>query len=331
MQQEGSRFSFYHTASDLLREVIDNLDGEDRDLAVEAVLAYGDPGEDYLWGRDQYERLVLETWDRLLGPEEALRRARKMCESMTELGQMPKRRAALMATYLFARAGEHESADKCLEVALCKLPVPGDLEYPHYRHYFENPGYIGYDDMFRIFPEDREGWARPDEWAQLAAAKLDEWNDADRLREDTAFRLVGMMTLRMQEAERIDEARELLERLRKLAKDNSSRLLWTVDLSRKLGDDASANAIERQLLAERRLHVQRVPEVVARVRQSEGPEKALALGEVAALYTLHEDLLDHLHEAAKAVGDAERAQHWAEMKTEAEEAKAALEEKKDDT
>ena len=117
--------SFEDVAREAAAELAPDL-GDKLPASVEAVLAYGDPGEGYLWGRDQYERLVLETWDRLLGPERALKRARKICESMWSLGQMPKRRAALVATYLFARAGEHENAIKCLEVALCKLPVPED-------------------------------------------------------------------------------------------------------------------------------------------------------------------------------------------------------------
>lgn len=330
MQQEGVGFSYYNVASELLKEVIDNLEGEDRDLAVEAVLAYGDPGDDYLWGQDQYQRLVLETWDRLVGPEEALRRARNICEGVANPEQMPMRRAAMVATYLLARAGEHDGAVRCLEVALCKLPVPDELEYPYYRTYFENPGYMGYDDMFRIFPGDVTGWANPSEWAQLAADKIEEWDAADRMREDSAFQIVGLLAKRTVDAGRTDDARKLLARVEELAAGNPSRLLWAADLLRKLDDEPAADAIERQLLRERRLHVQRVPEVVARVRESEGAAEALALGEVAARYTLHEDLLDHLREAAETVGDAERTQHWTEMKSEMEAAKEALEEKRND-
>ena len=111
--QQRDRFSFYSGASELLREVIDNLEGENRDEAVAAVLAFGDPGKDSPWGRDQYERLVLDTWNRLLGPEAALERSRGLIEKVTDLGIMPKRRAAQMAAYLLARAGDHDRALEC--------------------------------------------------------------------------------------------------------------------------------------------------------------------------------------------------------------------------
>lgn len=322
--QRGS--SYYRNAWGLLGEVIDHLDGEARDLAVEDVLRFGDPGEDSFWGRDGYERLVLDTWDRLLGPEGALERAREICDRMTATGNMPRREAAAKAAYLLARAGEHEAAAGCLEIALCKLEAPANLKYPWYRTYFENPGRVTREDMIELFPEDTAGWQDSVGWLTLCRQKVEEWREADRVAERTAFEFQALIALRLHQAGETDAASDVLEGLAKHAEFYASRELWLADLYRRLGDEEQAHAIELRLLEGRRLHVERVPEVVGRVLEEAGAEAALALGVPATKYTLHPDLLDHLVAACTSLGRSADAERWVALKKEAEQAEEKLKE-----
>ncbi|MHC5071292.1 MAG: tetratricopeptide repeat protein, partial [Planctomycetota bacterium] len=152
----SGRYGFYSGAYELLAEVIQTLEGKERVDAVDAILAYSEPSE---YGRDQYLQLVLETWMELLGPQEALAKSRKILGEVTKMGMMPLRNSCKVAALLHAQNGEVDEALRCLEVALCKLPVPGKLRYPYYRTYFENPGYMATVEIARLFPKDMKGFA----------------------------------------------------------------------------------------------------------------------------------------------------------------------------
>lgn len=323
--QEGDGFSYYRGASDLLDEVIENLDGEERDRCVQAVLDFGDPGEEAFWGRDQYERMVLDTWIKLIGPEAALGRSRPLLEKVNQLANQPKRRAAQLAAYLHARAGEHEAAVSCLETALCTFEAPDDLKYPWYRTYFENPGFIGTRELGLLFPRKTTGWKDPAGWLDLAAGKIDEWAQGDRLRDHSAFQLQALMALRLHQSDRPERSQVALARAESLAGEHAGRALWIADVARLTGGESRADAIERDLLDKRRLQIERVPEVVERVRKAEGDGAAITLGESAAEFTLHPDLLDLIVEAANAEGLTEKSELWSAKKEESESAEKALE------
>ena len=68
------------------------------------------------------------------------------------------------------------------------------------------------------------------------------------------------------------------------------------------------------LLAEGRLHPERVPAVVTLVLETEGAVAALRVGEAAAKGTHHPKLLDILMVASHNVGDEARAAYWSAMK-----------------
>lgn len=323
--QPDRSLRYWDTAGDLLGEVIAELEGDERIRTVEAVLALSDPGEDAFWGRDGYESLVIQTWEKLLGADRALERARRVCETSTVLAEMPKRNSARAAAYLYARAGEIDRALECLEVSLCELEVPADLKYPWYRYQFENPGWIGYEDLRRFFPEDASDWPAAAEWYTAVAERVAEWQDAERLREDSAFQLMALAALRLHEVGDAEGGAELLERAAPLAGENANHLLWIADIARRTGDEARAVEIERTLLAEGRLNLGRTPEVIAGLREAGDPARALELGAPIAEHSLDPVILEELVLAAEAAGRADEAASWRERKAAAELARDELE------
>lgn len=336
VSSQGTAFNYYNSAGELLDEVIEHLDGEARNRVVTAVLDFGNPGDNDYWGGDFYDSLVLDTWKRLVGPTEALERAKETCERVLKTTPTPKRRAAQKAAYLYARAGQHERAVACLEVALCKLDVPTGLEYPWLKTYFTNPGRMGTREMTQLFPdsdqpeyeEDAQPWVGRAEWIEAAANAIEGWLKEDRLAEDQAFRLLALFALRSHQSGATEEADRLLAQLEELGKNAIGRVLWVADLLREFGHEERADALELKLLTEQRLHIERIPEVVARVRK-EDPKAALELAEQAAKYTLHPDLTQHLIELTTELDQPERHQHWVQTQADAEAAVEALKEKKD--
>ena len=323
--QPDRSFSYWSSASDLLGEVIEELDGDERIRTVEAVLALSDPGEEAFWGREYYETLVLETWEKLLGSDRALEKARAICESATNIENMPKRDTARVAAYLYARAGEIDNALDCLEVTLCKLDAPKDLKYSWYRSRFENAGWINVESQKKLFPEDAAIWQDAVAWYDALATRISEWNEADRLRENVAFELLALCALRLHEVGEAEGAARWVAVVEGLVGTSASHALWLADLHRKFGAEESAATIERRLLEEGRLNLGRLPEVVARIREVEGPELALTLGEPAGAYVLESVFLDELILAAEGAEKPDRAAHWTQIRAAAEAAKEELE------
>jgi len=243
--------------------VIEELEGEERIRTVEAVLSLSDPGEDSWWGREEYELLVLETWEKLLGADRALEKARETCEDTLKLELRPKRRAAQKAAYLFARGGEWESALSALEIALCKLEVPADLEYPWFRQYYENPGRSGRALYRELFPEDANEWSDPLVWYRTLGDRLDQWSREDRLMERSAFEMLALCSLRLHQLGDVEASQKFLALLEPFVEESALRALWVADLERTFGNEARALEIERSLLEEGRLHLGRLPLVIA--------------------------------------------------------------------
>jgi len=319
-------FRYWDIADDLLGEVIENLEGDERVRAVEAVLALSDPGADAFWGREEYLRLVIDTWVDLLGPERALEKARPSCEQALVLDELPMRSAAHSAAALHAVAGEIDRALACLEVALCELDAPADLRAPWFRSRFDEPGRLVPGSLRKLFPADPALLADALGWYGRLETQIEEWEGAGRLREGVAFSIRALCALRLHELGEIVRAAEILAEIAALAEagDEADDLLWIADLARATGDAARADAIETRLAEEGRLHLARLPGVIARLRAAEEPERALSLGERAAAYTLGPDLLDELIAAAEAAGEPERAEHWRERKVAAAAAEAEL-------
>ena len=323
--QPDRSFSYWSSANDLLGEVIEELEGDERIRTVEAVLALSDPGEDAYWGREYYETLVLETWVKLLGSERALEKARSICENTTELGNSPKRDAARLAALLYAQAGEIDAALDCLEVALCTLEAPDDLQYSWFRSRFENPGWLDRETQKKLFPLDSAEGPDAGAWYDALATRLHEWNKAERLRENVAFELLALCAIRLHESGEVDSAAHWLSVVEEGVGTSANQALWLADLHRKFGEEAPATAIERRLLEEGRLHLGRLAEVVERVRESEGAERALSLAEPVGAYVLETEFLDAIIESAGAAENPARVARWTELRGAAEAAREELE------
>ncbi|MCP3915531.1 MAG: tetratricopeptide repeat protein [bacterium] len=311
--QSPSRFwgsSGTVSANALVKEVKETLEGDDRLAVIEAILTFADPGAD-TWSREGYEVLAIETWLELAGPAEALARCEAICDATTDFSSGLRRRTALRAAHLFARAGETERALACFEVGLCKLdPALFTSDDPYRFIYPERPGSIGHADLRRLFPKDFTEWPNAAEWFRAAARALEEWIVAERVRESNATMALALLARRIFEAGDAEESARLIGVLEGLDGLSPSRQLWIADATRAVGLSDRAEAIERRLLQERRLRFARVPEVVARVLEAEGPDAALALGDSALAATRIEALTEVLLRAARAKGDAEGIARW---------------------
>ena len=310
---------------DLVKEVKETLEGDDRVAILEAILAFSEPAETYPWQRQNYETLVMQTWDDLLGAEEALARCRELALSTADLSKGLRRGSAKEAAWLFARSGELEEALRCMEIALCKVDpelLPADQRRWGGAEY---PGYLGHNDLRRFLPLDAGEWEGAADWYRAFAAALEGWLGEERVNESNVSQALALTAVRLHEAGDGETARAVVARLREREDLATHELLWVADAARECGSKELADSIELELFEDRRLHIERVPEVVARALEEEGAERALELGAQAAEYTLHEDLLGTLVAAAETSGDADGAESWRTRLAAAEAALAELE------
>ncbi len=308
----GSRGTRPISAQELVKEVAEVLEGAERDRTVEAILQVSNPGTDTRFGpnvRDGYESLVLQTWIDLVGPEDALRRCRTICERMAAGPELPQRRTASLAAGLLARAGEIDKAVACLEVALCKMePAPGLPSHMHF--WFGRAGRMSYVDVRRLLPPDVAGWKDAKAWFLALGKALPAWGEAERTDRSALVVPLSILMVRLHEQGATAPAIALLPQLESWSRERSSSLLWVADVARLLGRSAQANTLERRLFDEGRLNAYRVPDLLARVRAEDGPEEALDLVETVAAWTRHEQILDALVDAARAADDVSREAYW---------------------
>ncbi len=185
---DGSGFPRFGSAPtipvrELLKEVTEELDGEDRLAVIEAVIDFANP-RDYPWARQSFETLVLDTFLDLLEPAAAVERCREVLEGATDFREGLRRDTAKRAAAVWARAGEVEKAVRCLEYGVCSLPedvVEGDEGFWNSP---TNPGYFGTRDIRQLFPADSGKLAAPKEWFVAAASAMRGWLEEDRVRED---------------------------------------------------------------------------------------------------------------------------------------------------
>ena len=106
-----------------------------------------------------------------------------------------------------------------------------------------------------------------------------KWHAADRLHERTVFPFLAIVAQRFHELGDDSSANQILSRLKQLKLHDANELLWLADLHRRMGDSATADTIELKLLRLRRLHVERIPDAIARLRVLSGTEVAFREGE----------------------------------------------------
>jgi hypothetical protein len=298
-------------AATLIREIEEALDGTLRNATIDAVLARAAPDIDSPIGRshrDPYDALVLRTWTRLLGPERALARKRKLCEELTNPGRVLRRNAAKEAVSLWAREGDHDRALACLEHGIAHIEPRPDT--PANAVWAFRRSYVSSADLRAFFPSDTSGWADPEGWFRSGAERIRSWLDTNRVDAGRARVALAVLAVRLHRLGATEPARETLEDLAARAGDEPAILLYVADVARILGDEARAREIEMRLLRTGRLHVERVPEVLARLAESD-PPGALALGEEVLAWTHHPELLTLLERTALALGSEARAEAFA--------------------
>ncbi len=307
-------FSFGRlSAESLLEEVREALDGELMVATSAAIIERGRPalvpaGPGPLDGLDDaalddYGARLLGAWKKLAAPAEALERNRRLCDALLEERKSPPRRAALSAAELYFHAGEWENGLCALEIALCGrgdevarsrpeqlaslLPEPGAAP---------EPAAAGYESVMQA---------------------LESWLAAKRLSRRLAAELLCIVAVRLGQAGHASRGLEVLARAHDLAAPWAATCLWVSDAAHLLGDEDLAFRVERGLLEEMRLDVERIPATVRALAQREGNEAAIALGERAAEFTLHPDLLEFLIETAEHLGRNDRASHWRAVRDQA--------------
>lgn len=322
----------------LIDDVRENLDGEDRLSVIDAILAWSEPGV-MSWRLEAYEELALGTWEELLGPAGALARGRALCEAVLLPPETAydswRRRSAQRVAWLFAAAGELDQAVRALEVATARMD-DDDREDASFRFLVGGgimldregaAGWLGRDALLRLFPRTDEGFASPDgrvAWLLRAGESLSTWARAGRLRSSTAVEALVVLAVRLGEAGHVDVARELLDTAEVVARGASTSLLWIADARRALGDDRAAAEVERSLFDRGALHAERVPDVVRRALEVDGPAAAFRIGDAALERTRHPDLFEVLLEAADRAGDQARAARLAEGSAARDAAEEAL-------
>ncbi|MCB9913969.1 MAG: hypothetical protein H6828_02330 [Planctomycetes bacterium] len=325
---EGSSY-FYDagptiTQEELVEDVKENLAGEDRLAVIDMVIQFADRG-DYPWYREQFERLVLDTYMELLEPADALARCREVVDGATDFSEGMRRNVALTSAVLLAENGEVDAALRCLEYGICSLDpsvVEGDARYWNDP---TRPGWWSDRDLRRLFPTDGAKFARYDEWLRAAAEALRTWIAADRVQAYQARKALVVLCLRLHAAGDTSLALDLLNGMADDRGEQADGLrLWVVDALRVCGDEALADSMERELLVDGRLHLERLHEVVRRELERYGPEAALALGAPVTEFVLNARLLDVLVEAAETLGDAQELARWTDLRTRAVAARERL-------
>lgn len=327
---EGSGFSYFGeaatvSANELVKEVKEQLEGEDRLEVIDSIIEFADPG-DYLWARQNFENLILETYMELLDPAQALERCQEIVDEATDFKEGLRRRTAMNASVLLASSGKIEEALHCLEYGICSLDesvVEGEASYWSSP---TRPGYWGTAQYKQLFPKDSSKFADPIAWYDAASRAVETWIAEDRVRRDQAVRALVILTLRLSAAGEVGRAGEIVAALAELEELSPTLELWIADAARELGDEELAHRIERKQFDEGRLHLERVHELLARELETAGPAVTLELGAKAAEYTQHEKFLEVMVAAAEANGEAEPLERWTALQETASAARARLEE-----
>jgi hypothetical protein len=299
-------------ARGLIPEMRRWLSGEEHIAAIKAILERSDPGGTPA-ERDEYVALLLDTWLDVAGPKAAGERCKEHLDAVLDTSRGAMRRAAIPAARIFAANGDAERAVKALETAVCGATpeaFPG-LDFVPVRLSGRGmPGFIGPSDARKLFPQQRD--PASDAWVERATGAVLEWHAAKRLSDDAARLLMGHLALRLHEMGNKARALEFVGRLDGLPGTSARHVV--IDLARLLGDEEKARAIEDELLAKKSLNAERVPEVVERVRQTQGAEKALELGAAAAEWTPHPKLVEGLIAMATTQGRTEDVARFTKLR-----------------
>ena len=323
-EEEGSVV----TAEDLVKEAREVIDEEHRLALVEIILELS-PVSPYPWLREQGELNWLKIWEEMLGPDEALQRARAICENSIDLSQGLRRRVALRAAPLFAYGGEVENATRALEIGICKLPL-GSVRWPdmnRFRNRADGPGFFSLADMRRLLaPDLLVGGEHAVALRAALETSMLAWLTEERGRPNDLVRALCVLGMRCHEAG--DQA--ALMRIAVVLAGREDVLdnlpLWVADLCLLAGLGEQTVVIEEQLLADGKLFNNRCVPALKRMLEADGPARALELGTTFGDSRRVDGLLTFLSEAASATGEQELSQQFQEAGMADEAAKQRLKE-----
>jgi len=317
---------------DLLRELEDNLEGDDLTEVVAAVLTSSEPAFDpWGFGRGNYDDMVISTWSRILPPAEALEYGASAVAMATETEFGVQRNLARTVAVLLARAGEAERSVEALEYALCEFQpdeVELNSERAQWLAYTLRPGSLRSTDLHTLFL-DESAWseALPDPetaraaWMRAAAESLLAWDDEYRLASGTASTVFSLLAVELGRAGEPELATELANRVETSAGSSVNSLVWVIDVYRELEVGDRGDVLERELLADGRLTLSRWVAALRRLEAAEGREVALDLATELAQTARSEELLELLIEWS----DGPEQDGWKTALAERLEAEAELE------
>ena len=309
----------------LVSEVKETLEGGDDLVAlVEDLLRFAAPVR-YPWEQESYQRLVLDTWSGMLDAGSALRHCREICDGADSRDQPLRRGVAERAALLYAQNGEHSRAAACLEAAVCSFPE-GTFAAGRFRwNSYQGQGRFHDRELRLYLPADCGEWRDPAGWFLAAGEALLAWTEEARIDPGQGQRAVALAAWRLHQQGGVEGARGLLERLESLDSEDLDGRLWLADAARRCGLEEMADRIEERLLDGLRLNLHRVPGLARRRLEREGPQAALAMGEALRDFTLHQELLEVMIEAATAAGDEAAREEWGRLAAEAKAAEERVE------
>lgn len=325
------------SSHELVREAREHLTGDARIELIELVLEASRP-IDSPWEEENYGQLVLDTWSEVLPPALALARARQVCEDACDPARTGlRRRVSRGAAAMFLAAGEGENALRALEVGIAKLD-PAEVRQPEETWYRRDPTIperLSVVDLRKLLPVvgaelDEAERARLAAWFGSLVGALEGWLAEERVEFDGTVEALALAAVRLFEVGRTDDARALAQRLSARAGTEKrlapNTMLWIVDALRAVGDEAAARGAERVLLAEGRLHPERVTDVLTWVLAEEGPAAVLAAAQPVSDVMRQPRLIELLAAAAETAGQPEVAASWRAAGEAARAAETALEE-----
>ena len=298
-------------ARELVDAAMEDLEGETLARFVDTLAVCADPGEAH-WGRDGFETLMLETWEKASGAADALRRGATIVDNVTDTTHAMKRNTAKVAAALLARVGRDDDALRCLEFAVTKSEPTADmLLLPVWeRQRRTTGGHLSYQDVQRLFSPVDDDWKPGREWLGKSADAMVSWVRGDRIDHQQAFIAVALLSLRLHEAGDTERAADLRSLVDRMSETDATRGLWAADLARMQGDSVAADATEERLLAAGALYTERIAGVLRRIAARDGAAAALERAEIVFSWTAHPDFLAAALQIA--AGDAEAHAKWSD-------------------
>jgi hypothetical protein len=294
------------TTMSLIQDIESHLKGDAQLRAIEAVFDLGRPTNDNR-SEGMFDAVVLETWKRLVPPQEAISRTAEICDKV--LGDPTVEQVALLrpVALFFASAGHLDKASEALKLALTRK---GSNRNSTMRAVYTTSGALVYvstkssssqqmrrftdADLHAFFPKSLSDWVDGQGWLRKASQLMIGLAKNGQLPTSDAGRSLGLIAVRQHQLGDAASANQSLERLRALKLTLAEDRLWFSDAARALGHDKLALDVELGLLNDRQLNLERVDDLMRGYQKVYGKEAALALGGDTLKYTMHADFLSEM-------------------------------------